>query len=71
MLGLTVNFRVLNDKGYHDYFRGIIMDKILTANVVKGVTVQLDAYLIQTVNKAGDIIGDLHIVLPEKIDSIK
>lgn len=71
MLGLTVNFRVLNDRGYHDCLRGIVMDKILTANVVKGVTVQCDAYLIQTINKAGDVIGDLHIVLPEKIDSIK
>lgn len=71
MLGLTVNFRVLNDSNCHDYFTGIIMDKILTANVVKGAVIQCDAYLIQTINKAGYTLGDLHIVLPEKIDSIK
>lgn len=71
MLGLTVNFRVLNDSGYHDCLTGIIMDKILTANIVKGVAVQCDAYMIQKINKAGYALGDLHIVLPEKIDSIK
>lgn len=71
MLGLTVRFRVLNDSGYHDCFIGIVMDKILTANVVKGVTVQCDAYFIQKIDKNGYPVGDLHIVLPEKIDSVK